>query len=260
MPPDPLCLRTKQEDASGCISMSEPVFYMRGIPSLGTQPVEKGIVDDLLIVGGLGEDLIERLFESLRAAKGFLDPTRLFALITKEIQDSKAARAVYHALIFLRADGLEEFLERVDEWRKGNQGQVSEESFLSIKRALKRIVKPYSALERYRKAERLEKVTGQALEDVQLICDLRPIFDERREVIEGMIPYTRLRIVAEGADGLPIATEIELTQRQVGELAGKAESALKKLRTLRQQAEDWIPGGVPELSRTMSADRENGND
>lgn len=240
--------------------MSEPVLYIRGFPSFEAQPIGDPVIEDLQIVGDIGEDQIENLCGSLDKAKGFLDPSRISSLITKEIPDSKRARAVFRVLVNIKPDTLDEFIEHVDKWRTENQGKVPEEIFQNIKRTLKRIVRAYAALERFRKAERLEKITGQTLEDIQLICDLRPIFDEARDNIEGMIPYTRLRIVTEGADGLPIATEVELNRRQVEDLAKKAEITLKKLCTLRQQAENWIPGGVPELERTRSTDRENDNE
>ncbi len=240
--------------------MSEPVLYIRGFPPFGSQPIGDPVIDDLCIVGNIVENQLERLCESLEKVKGFLDPSRISSLITKEILDSKQARAVFRVLVNIKPDTLDEFIEHVDEWRTENQGKVSEEIYQNIKKTLKRIVRPYGALERFRKAEHLEKATGQALEDVQLICDLRPIFDESRENIEGVIPYTRLRIVAEGADGLPVATEVELTQQQVQELAEKAQNALKKLRTMKQQTEKWLPGGIPELSRTWSSDRENDNE
>jgi hypothetical protein len=88
---------------------------------------------------------------------------------------------------------------------------------------------------------------------VEIICDLRPVFDNERESVEGVIPYTILRIVSIGADGLPVAMETILTQAELGELAEKSEAAVKKLDRLRALlAEKELP--IPPV--TMVKKRE----
>jgi hypothetical protein len=109
----------------------------------------------------------------------------------------------------------------------------------------------------FQKAERLSTLTGQRLESFDLICDLRPIFDESREHLEGMMPYTRLRVVAIGADGLPEAFESELTRQQVHDLAQKASKAAQKLDVLLDAIEtNWLPGGLPDLPLTREPRKE----
>ena len=88
---------------------------------------------------------------------------------------------------------------------------------------------------------------------MEIICDLRPIFDDKRESVEGVIPYTILRIVCIGADGLPVALEAILTQAEVGELAKKSEAAVKKLDRLRALlAEKELP--IPPVRMVKEGD------
>ena len=114
-------------------------------------------------------------------------------------------------------------------------------------------IKPYPGLNRQAKAQRLSEATGLRLENVEIICDLRPVFDNERESVEGVIPYTILRIVCIGADGLPVAMETILTQAEVGELAKKSEAAVKKLDRLRALlAEKELP--IPPVTMVKKGD------
>lgn len=78
-------------------------------------------------------------------------------------------------------------------------------------------------------------------------------------MLEGLIPYTRLRVVSTGADGLPRALEAELTHQQVVDLAERAEKAKGKLDVLRKYAEQWLPNGIPDLPVTR-ANRKDSKD
>jgi len=122
---------------------------------------------------------------------------------------------------------------------------------------LPNLIQPYPAMARFEKAERLANLTGQELESMELICDLRPIFDEDRKQIEGMMPYTRLHIVATGADGLPKSFEAELTHQQVIDLRKKGEKAESKLAVLRKSVESWLPGRLPDLPLTRVVRKES---
>ena len=77
------------------------------------------------------------------------------------------------------------------------------------------------------------------------------------EVLKGMMPYTRLHIVATGEDGLPKPFEAELTYQQVIDLAEKAEKAKSKLKVLRQSVETWLPGCLPDLPLTRTPSKES---
>ena len=110
---------------------------------------------------------------------------------------------------------------------------LTSEQLDDVKERLSIVIQAYPGLQRQAKAQRLSEATGHRLESVEIICDLRPIFDERRDSIEGVIPYTILKVVCTGPDGLPIMMEAILSQADVEGLAKKSEAALKKLDRLR---------------------------
>jgi len=107
-----------------------------------------------------------------------------------------------------------------------------------------------STLRRQAKAERLTSVTGQKLKSLDLVCDLRPVFNEPRTRIEGLIPMTTLRVTCEGVDGLPVGVEAIMSVKDLNQLAKSVQYAQAKLRALEEfivEAGSAIPS--TELTR-----------
>ena len=68
---------------------------------------------------------------------------------------------------------------------------------------IEKLVAVPAGLARQYKAEQLAEATGTELEDLQVICDLRPVFNEERSEIEGAIPISTLKLDVLGPNGLP---------------------------------------------------------
>jgi len=208
--------------------MPEPVLYMRGFPSpfTGPSPASPAMLQDLQAVAGLSEDQVSAIRKRLTEAVGFLGPKALLDLLRELLPEEATARSVQRTVRNLDPDDVEPLLKTLAQPRPDEESTLDQAAVTGLRQILPRLIRPYPALARYEKAERLATLTGQKLEAVELICDLRPIFDQRRKCLEGMMPYTRLRVVATGADGLPDAFEVELTRQQVHDLAEKASKAM----------------------------------
>jgi len=242
--------------------MPEPVVYIRGLPqSLFEHPTAKEEVkEDLKAIIDLSDENLAELHKHLTGAEGFLDPKVLLATIQKVVKDSNAAEAVRRIIINIGPPQVEQVVTLLEEKQKEKNFPFDQTQLERLKQILKNLIRPYPALARFQKAKRLANITGQQLETVELICDLRPIFDENRKNVEGMMPYTRLHIVATGEDGLPKPFEVELTHQQVIDLAEKAEKAKSKLDVLRRSIKKWLPGGLPDLSLTQIPQKGSNND
>lgn len=233
--------------------MPEPVMFIRGFPPFLEYSSAGGtVVDDLRTIAGLSDDQIAEIRQHLSKADHFLDPKALLAAIREVIQVPASAEAVRRAILNLKPSNTKQIIATLEK----DMGD-KEFPFDRLKKVLSELIQPYPALARFEKAERLAKVTGRQLETVDLICDLRPLFDENRKKLEGMMPYTRLHIVVTGEDGLPKPFEAELTHQQVIDLAEKAEKAKSKLKVLRQSIETWLPGCLPDLPLTRTPRKES---
>jgi hypothetical protein len=229
--------------------MADAVFYFRGNPP--TNDVDDTLLADLSVIAGLLPDQIKRINETLQQAAGFLGPASLRDRIGAVLSDEATARAVSRALRRLDSDDIEAVCRKVDTWRKSGQAEIFDDAKVAnLRRNLTALIVTYPALARFEKAERLSSRTGKRLESLSLVCDLRPIFDTTGKGVDGMMPYTRFRIVATGVDGLPCDFEVELTREQVDQLLTTAKRAKKKLTALSELIPVWIPEGLPELPLT----------
>ena len=235
--------------------MPEQVFYMRGFPiSFGDRFVASPeVIEDLKALTALSDDQVNAVRERLVAATGFLDPKALLGLLREVLTDETIAKSVREALRNIEPDDVEPFLNALSQEGQGEERTLDPTQMNRLREVLPNLVQSYPALVRFEKAKRLATLTGQKLESVELICDLRPIFDKSRKRLEGMMPYTRLRVVATGADGLPDAFEAELTRQQVHDLAEQVSKAAHKLDVLANAIETkWLPGGLPDLPLTRA--------
>lgn len=233
--------------------MPEPVFFMRGFPP----PLEAILTDpialaDLKAVSALSEDNAKALQDRLAKTRGFLDPESLSTEIREVVGDEDTANSIRRVLDNLKGISSGRVLTALKQIREQNKKDfpLDESELTKLKNNLAVLKKRSPALVRFDKAKRLATLTGQQLESVDIVCDLRPIFDQERKAIEGMMPYSRLRVVATGADGLPKPFEVELTWQQVHELSDKASKAAQKLIVLNLALKKWMPDGIPNLPLT----------
>jgi hypothetical protein len=218
--------------------MPAGVFHIRGPFTFDEGlPISAQFVRDAKVLLALSAAEFESLCQSLATFAGFFDRQTLREFVAKSIPDSQHCNSISQIVSFVyqRQSALEESLR---EWHssKENEGDklLSASELDSVLARLRQVLKSIPGLDRQAKAERLSVATGNRLEGFELICDLRPVFDATRQRIEAFIPYTILKVTAEGAEGLPVSFESILAEEQVQSLRDAAESALKKLAGLRQ--------------------------
>jgi hypothetical protein len=238
--------------------MPDPVLIIRGFPPLFDQP-SGGMLDDLKAIASLSDKQVQDVRQRLAEDQRFLDPKTLLAAIHDVLQNRDLAEAVRRAIQNLERPDVKRIVASLKKDLDDNKAHLDQATIDRLEHVLSELIHPYPGLVRFQKAERLAKITGQHVETVELVCDLRPIFDSSRANVEGMMPYTRLRIVTTGEEGLPKSFEAELTDEQVLDLADKAEKAKSKLKVLRQSIETWLPGCLPDLPLTRPPQKESGD-
>ncbi len=92
----------------------------------------------------------------------------------------------------------------------------------------------FDAIRRQIKAESLATETGTQLESLRVVADLRPIFDDERRSVAGLMPLTTLKLVVGGQDGLPNQIDLRLTGTQVDDLLAELEAVQRKLLALNE--------------------------
>lgn len=225
--------------------MRDTVFYVRGPFPFGTgRVVSADLVKDTKVTLDLNDEQLRAIANELEHFSGFLDMPALRGIIGLYVPDAGQCKRLSRLIIgvdeWLRSadQNINDLLSSIREWQRGDENRA--ENLLSsgdleeLEHRLPLIIKTYPCLKRQAKARHLSEVTGLRLEDLEIICDLRPVFDESRSAVEGVIPFTTLKVVCKGVDGLPVALEGILTELEVEDLAKKAAAAVEKLKHLRE--------------------------
>lgn len=240
--------------------MRDTVVYMRGSFPFGMdRGVSADLVADVKVTLELDGDLLKAIARELESFPGFLDGNSLTGIIghyiSNEEQCKKLSRLVFGAdeTIRLLDLNVEHLLSSIRDWQEGEENReqnlLSPQELDELQRRLPLIIRPYPGLKRQAKAKNLSEATGNRLEDLAIICDLRPVFDEERQQVEGVIPFTTLKVVCKGVDGLPVSLEAILSEPEVHDLAKKAGAAVEKLKCLRDLlAAQCLP--IPPLDMT----------
>ncbi len=119
-------------------------------------------------------------------------------------------------------------------------------------RLRKLVAEPIGIAKQY-KAQYLVDAIGAELDSFRVICDIRPIFDRKRERIDGAIPLTVLRLDYSTPDGESAVVEVRLTEKQIGQFEEKISDAKLKLRMIKELLSSQELH-IPKTKSTVSED------
>jgi hypothetical protein len=205
-------------------------------------------IEDAQFLVAVPEVVFDQALTAIENHNGFLGPRGLKNLIEPIIEHADQRQALINFVSNLpkirRELGLsveafareceEELQAQAEQWTE-RLGETDLENLIS---RVHRIIQPKLGLEKQAKADSVVRRVGASLDEMAIVCDLRPIFDDDRQRVEGMIPITTLKIVALKQDGLPIALELRLSEKQIATLCEESERARRKLAVLKQLLKD----------------------
>lgn len=208
------------------------------------------LIEDLERVASLPDERVDAMVAAIEAFPGFLSPKQLKQVVAELVKDGEAVSSIVRILHNLDSDVIGNFLDALQQWRARrpeNEKCLSDATFQGLRQRLPRLIRSFPALDRYRKARRLATIIGHVADDVEIICDLRPVFSASRKRIEGMIPFTILKLSYEDANDDRKNVELVLPEAALDDLASKAKTAQEKLRVLRESVSRWIPDGLADM-------------
>ena len=144
------------------------------------------MIDDLVEIARIPLEQIEVIAKQLESVSGFLGRKRLFRLVEESVGSKKAASSTVTALNNLQARRIGQIIDALDEWREvdpKNREKLSDITFADLKNKLLRLIREYPVLVSSQKARRLHSVLGNELQGIELICDVRPVYNKDRDVI-----------------------------------------------------------------------------
>src|SRR5262249_110898 len=146
------------------------------------------LIRDTKVILDLTVDQLSAIALELSTAAGFMDADALRAVLASHIQKEDQVQSLFRVISsldnFIQSPGQpsDVFLSRIKEALSKIPKEMfsvfTDAEYEELRRRLPIIAKRYPAFHRFTKAKRLSEATGMLLEDVQIICDVRPVFDE----------------------------------------------------------------------------------
>jgi hypothetical protein len=218
---------------------------------------DEDFLSDARLILELDQDVYSRLVTQLGETDDFLDRRSLAALISKisgEGEEAgKIASIIYriggllHDADMPPQDAMDELGEAIKEKADGIE---SEDRQILVDRLRALAADPVGLAKQY-KARKLVDAIGSELDEFQFICDIRPIFDQDRERIEGAIPLAALRLEYTLPDGGSAVVEVRVSERQLEEFGAKITTAKRKLELIKEfVANQRLP--IPRTKSTVT--------
>lgn len=208
--------------------------------------VPREMIQDLLAVARLDSQTVGRIAERLRGLQGFAEGQRLEFEIRSCLPQpaDEVVASISRTLLNVRPTAVDRVIRDIRLWREvadDRKAYVPDGLFASLERNLRALVADYPAVALLRKANRLLREVGNEYQSAAIFVDLRPVFDESRERIEGFVPLANLRLLYVGQAGDRQACEVALTEDELRELSRHAEQAIAKLSVLKRTVETLSP-------------------
>ena len=219
---------------------------------------DEDFLADAKVVLALEDSVCAALSDALTTETSFLDRETLRGVVKRvlgpEVLDAEAVAdfiwLLHRALRHESDETVDRSVALLREAIAEHSNKLTKQQKKQLADRIEKLVAAPSGLARQHKAEQLAEATGTELEDLQVICDVRPVFNEARSEIEGAIPISTLKLDVTNPDGSPSRIEVRLTESQVTDLCAKAQYAESKLLVIKRLlAEKSI--ALPTTSATV---------
>jgi tetrahydromethanopterin S-methyltransferase subunit G len=236
--------------------MTKNVIYMRTGFHVGMEiSVSRSLIDDAAIALEIDDENFEALVARLETESGFVGRDELKTLFLPQLANdaeksnrlSKFVDAIHERLRDMNQP-VSDFVKSLVGWLEENDPdgkQVPKGSVASFEERTAKLLGQYQCYARQAKAEELSTRIGNPLEQFELICDVRPVFDSERKSIEGMVPITWLKIVATQSNGMPSGTEVLLSEEDLNTIDESLQKAKQKIKELKRAVSEDFGKQIP---------------
>jgi len=194
--------------------------------------IDPMFLQDLKNIGLLSHDQLGIVLESLKQADSY--DTAEF--IIKSKFEANIAASVLRLVILFASVDTGDFFDRLIELRASSDvvsKEFSEHEWEKVQERCRQFV-PIRCIAKHIKCEGLQTVTGNQFHDVDIICDIRPVFNDARDVIEDLIPVTTLKLrYFTQAEEIKVL-EVVLSEEDIDYLKEKIRMTKRKLDVMQQ--------------------------
>jgi hypothetical protein len=201
---------------------------------------DEDFLSDARSILRLDQDAYTCLASRLRTAETFLDRPSLVSIISQILGESEESRDL--ASIIYRIGGMLHDADMPADDAMDELGKAIAEKAVGLEPQdrqvlvdrLRALAAEPLGLGRQYKARQLVDALGSELDEAKIICDLRPIFDQDRERVEGALPLTVLRLEYTSPKGDAEVVEVRITEKQLEELGSAIATAKRKVQLIKE--------------------------
>lgn len=195
---------------------------------------EEQFREELRQIARLPEEKFSAISSALQAHPNFLVSTDVAAILKKNLPEPDAESITRTLLRVNRTirntqetakEALGIFVAAMAEQSK----EFPPETIQILEPRLNALILMPRGFSRQKKAEELAEATGADLTEFNIICDIRPVFDEDRKEIEGALAVTTLTLDILQLDGRVASIECRLTENQLDDIIRKSTAAKQKV-------------------------------
>ncbi|QDV57000.1 hypothetical protein [Rosistilla oblonga] len=188
---------------------------------------EDAFVRDISLLGDVTTEQRSQVATALAGETFANSETIDSALRQSGVNEPKKVASVLQRLSVMFRESETEKEEAQDAFSSAlSSSEIGETKRESIQSAFRELCLAPVALDLQKKAERLSSATGCAVEGLDVVCDIRPIFNPEGERIVGAIPYFTLRI--EYDDGESQKIDLHLSNENMDRLKEVVDRAICK--------------------------------
>lgn len=218
---------------------------------------EPDFLEDAQAILNLDDDGYLRLATQLAKSDAFLGRSAVEKIVKESLGDGSGRIAqainriagIVHDSDMDANDAMDRFSKAIEDKAEG----LDPHQRSTVAERLRKLVAEPAGIAKQHKARRLAEAVGAELDDFRIVCDIRPIFDQQRERIDGAIPITILRLEYLNADGDSSVIELRISEKQIGQLAEKLTDARSKLTTIKGFMTSHLVA-IPKTKATLSED------
>ncbi len=194
--------------------------------------------EDAQCILELDEDAYLRLATQLGNADGFLSRSELRTIVDEVLDEGSDRVAsiidhigrIVHDADMDVLDAMEALGTAIEEKAESLKPQERR----TLTERLRKLAAEPIGIAKQHKARQLVDAIGAELDDFRIICDIRPIFDQKRERIDGAIPLAILRLEYSKPDGESAVVELRVTEKQIAKFGERIADANLKLRMINE--------------------------
>lgn len=234
-----------------------PIFGNPPFKFLASRLVkDEDFLADASLILGLEEDAFLRLAAALERSDTFTGRDALDKMATEALSGkgdaAKLGATIYRiARVLHDADiPVNEAMDVLSAAMAEHEKSYAPEKRQRLVERLRRLIVIPTGFARQFKAQKLATATGGELDQSQIICDIRPIFDAERQKIEGAFPLAVLRLEYTAPDNESMVLEMRISEKQIETLETIAATAKRKISLIKEHLKSQnIP--IPSTKATL---------